>query len=35
MYREPIDIRQGFIQLAGKPGLGLELDGAFIRRHGV
>jgi L-alanine-DL-glutamate epimerase-like enolase superfamily enzyme len=33
LYREPVQIREGQLQLTGAPGLGLELDEAFIARH--
>ena len=33
LYREPLQLRKGQIQLTGAPGLGLELDEAFIARH--
>jgi L-alanine-DL-glutamate epimerase-like enolase superfamily enzyme len=33
LYLEPVRLREGHIHLSGAPGLGLELDEAFIRRH--
>jgi L-alanine-DL-glutamate epimerase-like enolase superfamily enzyme len=35
MYAEPLHLREGQIQLSNKPGLGLELNEEFIRRHRV
>lgn len=35
MYREPIQIQDSHISLSQRPGLGLELDEEFIRRHRV
>jgi len=33
LYLEPIQIRDSQIQLSQRPGLGLDLDEAFIQRH--
>jgi L-alanine-DL-glutamate epimerase-like enolase superfamily enzyme len=33
LYRQPLQLRKGEIRLGGAPGLGLELDEAFIARH--
>jgi L-alanine-DL-glutamate epimerase-like enolase superfamily enzyme len=33
LYAEPIQMQGGALQLSHKPGLGLELDEAFLRRH--
>jgi L-alanine-DL-glutamate epimerase-like enolase superfamily enzyme len=33
LYREPLDVRDGWITLPERPGLGLELDEAFVARH--
>jgi L-alanine-DL-glutamate epimerase-like enolase superfamily enzyme len=33
LYREPLDVRDGWITLRERPGLGLELDADFVARH--
>ena len=32
LYREPIEIRDGVIEMNGRPGLGLEFDDGFLTR---
>ncbi len=33
LYREPLDVRDGWITLPDRPGLGLEIDDEFLARH--
>ena len=33
LYREPLDVRDGWITLSDRPGLGLTLDEDFISHH--
>jgi D-arabinonate dehydratase len=35
LYREPPDLRDGTLYLTDRPGLGLELDEAYLARHRV
>ena len=35
LWREPLVPRQGWLELTGQPGLGLELDEAVLRRHAL
>ena len=32
LYKEPIQIREGWIELSQRPGLGLEFDDDFIKK---
>jgi len=33
LYKEPIQIKEGWIELSQRPGLGLEFDDDFIEKH--
>jgi len=33
MYRQPLDLRNGTIYLSDRPGLGLEFDEQFLKKH--